>query len=338
MRSARFDFYFIFGVAALALVTGGVVVTHPRWFTTILLLDLWFLGYHHVVSTFTRLSFDKSSFREHRFLVIALPWIVLAATLTVGLTLGLWALATTYLYWQWFHYTRQSYGIARIYARKAGLDVASDMQLTVWTLYLIPLWGILHRSHQNSKTFLGMDVIYLPTHRYVVYAVGAAAIASLTIWTLRQLQASRQGRLPVAMTLYALSHFVIFFVGYIYMENMTYGWLVINIWHNAQYIVLVWLFNNNRFKAGVDPEHKFLSIISQKQLKNVLAYVAICLLLSSLFYGAVRFILNLDVMAAAIPLAIVVVYQTINFHHYVVDGLIWKVRKRKLQTHLGITP
>ena len=32
----------------------------------------------------------------------------------------------------------------------------------------------------------------------------------------------------------------------------------------------------------------------------------------------------------------VVVYQTINFHHYVVDGLIWKVRKPKLQKTLAL--
>jgi hypothetical protein len=31
-----------------------------------------------------------------------------------------------------------------------------------------------------------------------------------------------------------------------------------------------------------------------------------------------------------------VVYQTINFHHYLVDGLIWKVRRRRLQETLGL--
>ena len=336
MRSGPFDLFFIFGVAALALATGGVVVLKPQWFTIILLLDLWLLGYHHVVSTFTRISFDKSSFREHRFLVIILPWIVLVATLAVGLTVGLWALATTYLYWQWFHYTRQSYGIARIYGRKAGPAAAGEMQATVWALYLIPLWGILHRSHQSPKKFLGMELVCLPTHRFVVYVAGAAAVASLLIWTLRQWRAARAGRLSVALTLYALSHFVIFYVGYLYIEHITYGWLVINVWHNAQYILLVWSYNNNRFKQGVDPEHKFLSVISQRQVKNILAYGAVCLAISSVFYGVLQLILNLELNVAAIPLAVVIVYQTVNFHHYIVDGLIWKVRKKQLQKHLGI--
>ena len=32
----------------------------------------------------------------------------------------------------------------------------------------------------------------------------------------------------------------------------------------------------------------------------------------------------------------IVTFQTINFHHYVVDGLIWKARKKTHQKVMGI--
>ena len=32
----------------------------------------------------------------------------------------------------------------------------------------------------------------------------------------------------------------------------------------------------------------------------------------------------------------IVMYMTINFHHYIVDSVIWKVRKKPLQQTLGI--
>ncbi len=300
------------------------------------MIDLWLLGYHHVTSTFTRLTFDSESFSEHKFLVLGLPWLVAAGTITVGMTLGLWALATTYLYWQWFHYTRQSYGIARIYSRKAGQATAGDEQLTKWTLYLLPLWGILYRSHQAPDRFLGMKVAYLPTSRVVVLLAAAAAVASLVLWSLRQLRAARQGRLSGAMALYMLSHFVVFTVGYVLIEDITHGWLVINVWHNAQYILIVWMFNSNRFKKGVDRRHWFLSTISQAKPVNIIAYFAVCLVVTTLFYKSISFVLGLESFKPLIPLAIVVVYQTINFHHYIVDGIIWKVRKKKLQKTLGL--
>ena len=46
--------------------------------------------------------------------------------------------------------------------------------------------------------------------------------------------------------------------------------------------------------------------------------------------------LGMSAFDALIPLAILVAYQTINFHHYIVDGIIWKVRKKKLQQTLGL--
>jgi len=32
-----------------------------------------------------------------------------------------------------------------------------------------------------------------------------------------------------------------------------------------------------------------------------------------------------------------VIYQTINFHHYIVDSIIWKLRKRPIQATLGLS-
>jgi hypothetical protein len=120
LRNARFDLTLIVGVALLALTAGALVVLQPHWFYVLLALDLWLLGYPHVIATFTRLSFDMDSFRQNKYLVLGLPWIICAGTVAMGYFLGFWAVATTYLYWQWFHYTRQSYGIMRFYYRKSG--------------------------------------------------------------------------------------------------------------------------------------------------------------------------------------------------------------------------
>ncbi len=71
-----------------------------------------------------------------------------------------------------------------------------------------------------------------------------------------------------------LSHFTVFFVGYVLIDDLNHGWLVINVWHNAQYIVFVWMYNANRFKDGVDPGAKFLSTLSQE--RNAWLYFLVC--------------------------------------------------------------
>jgi hypothetical protein len=296
---------------------------------------LWLLGYHHVVSTYTRLCFDRDSFITHRFLVLWLPLLVLAATVLLAVGIGPWVLATVYLYWQWFHYTRQSWGISQGYRRKSGGLVTDGVRLSMVTFYLLPLWGILHRSHQAPGEFLGLELRTLPVPGLVVDIVGTAALAALAWWLAGRVVAWWRGQLPRAHTMFVLSHFAIFYVGYLLIDTLDHGWLVLNIWHNAQYVAFVWLFNTNRFKNGVDPKARFLSAISQPDRKVI--YFTTCFAISTLLYltiwlGIKTF--NSHFEAVLLPLALIV-YQTINFHHYIVDALIWKLRRKEVRAKLG---
>src|SRR5262250_1372732 len=92
LRGIPFDTTFIFGILLVALLSGWFVTANPKLFPAVFVLNGWLLGYHHVVSTFTRLTFDKDSFRDHRFLVVWLPLIVLAAVLAAFAVFGSWVL------------------------------------------------------------------------------------------------------------------------------------------------------------------------------------------------------------------------------------------------------
>jgi len=333
LRNPAFDLSFIFGVAALAAASGALVIARPELFPIVLVLDLWLLGYHHVVATFTRLAFDRESFQEHRFLVTVVPLLVFAGVIVGALVAGGWILATTYLYWQWFHYTRQSYGIERIYRRKAGGAVPGSAEVTRWALYLLPLWGILYRSYQAPDTFLGLPLKVLPVPRWLLMVSAAAAIASLALWGFQVLRGVIAARRLPAHTLYLASHFVIFSLAYLVIPDIDHGWLVVNVWHNAQYILFVWMFNHNRFREGVSPRHRLLSYLSQRG--HWPYYFLTCLMISTLLYFGLDRIVVVFEPRTTLPLFLVI-YQTINFHHYVVDGLIWKVRKKPLQKTLGL--
>ena len=324
LRSARFDTNFIVGTALLALATGSLVVIEPRLFLPVLMLDIWLLGQHHVVSTFTRLCFSKADLARHRFLVFYLPFIVLGGALTAGLGIGWWVLGTTYFYWQWFHYTRQSWGVSQFYRRRAGGRADENEWATRLAFYLPPLWGILHRSWQAPEKFLGLEFRVLPVPGLAVDIVGALAIAALAWWIVLRLNAWRRGDFAPAHTLYMASHHIVFFTGYLLIEDVTHGWLVINIWHNAQYILFVWLQNNRRFGDGIDPAAKMLSRLCQSD--SVVRYFAVCLVISTVLYIAVRMTAG-AVGDIGLPL-IVLIYQTINFHHYIVDSVIWRSKKR----------
>ena len=332
LRSPQYDVGLIGGVLLLALISGLVVVANPALFKVVLLIDIWFLGYHHVVATFTRLSFDAESLRQHRFLVFGLPPIVFAATFALAFGVGVWVIASVYLYWQWFHYTRQSWGINQVYRRKSDGLVEDGIWFSKLSFYLLPAWGILYRSWQDPGVFLGLELRVIPVPELLVDAIGFAALASVLAWVYVRVKAWQAGNLAVAHTLYMVSHYIVFFVGYWVIEDITYGWLVINVWHNAQYILFVWLFNTNRYKGGIDPKAKFLSGISQPN--KFAQYFLICFGISTAVYFSFLFV-STSFALIGVPL-LIIIYQAINFHHYIVDGLIWKIRKKPLQKTLGL--
>ena len=332
LRSRTYDLTLIRSAALLALLSGMLVVMNPALFGVVLIADLWLLGYHHVVSTMTRLTFDRASIRENRLLLFYLPPLVFGVTFLLAWQAGIWLIASIYLYWQWFHYTRQSWGVSQAYRRKCGDLVNEDPWFSKIAFYLVPIYGILYRSWQSPDEFLFQELRVLPIPEVLVDVVGIAALIATGIWAVQRLIAWRQGRLARSHTYYMISHFVIFLAGYRLIEDITHGWLVINIWHNAQYILFVWLFNTNRFKQGIEPSCRFLSWMSQAS--NKWKYFGVCFGISTAVYALINLAVG-STLIAGLPFA-VLVYQAINFHHYIVDSVIWKMRKKPMRVNLGL--
>lgn len=330
LRSPRFDAFFIGGIAFLALASGAIIAARPELFLVVFLVDLWLLGYHHVVSTFTRLCFDRASFEQHKALVLYLPIAVVAGVGVVYYVLGAWALMTVYLYWQWWHYTRQSWGISRAYAAKSRDRQSGNRLLGTIAFWSTPIAGILTVSSRSPEQFLWMPLWTLPIPGWLAHVAIALAASAVLLWILDQLRLARRGQVALPFVLFMLSHFAIYACAYIYFTDLTQGWVVINIWHNAQYIAFVWMFNNRRFASGVDQNHRFLSMLSQP--RRAWLYLLVCVGISTAFYTAA--IRTAD--ALALMPYMVVFYQAINIHHYLVDAKIWKLRKKAVSAHVGI--
>ena len=104
IRSREFDATLLTAPLGAGLVTALAVTADPRLYPFLLVADLWLLGYHHVIATYTRLAFDTQSLRRNRFLAVDLLVIVTVLTLWVAMLAGAWLIATALVYLHSVHY------------------------------------------------------------------------------------------------------------------------------------------------------------------------------------------------------------------------------------------
>jgi hypothetical protein len=325
IRSREFDTTLLTAPIVAGLLAAIVVTADPRLYPILLVADLWLLGYHHVVATYTRLAFDTQSLRRNRFLAVDLLLVITLVTLGIAVTAGAWVIATAFLYLQWFHYMRQGYGIGRMYYRATpegriggSRDVATDL-----AIYLVPIYGIAARSSTMGDRFLGLPVKPLVLPDAIVMLLGVAAAAAVIGWIAKTMRAALAETLDLQYAAFTVSHIVIFLVAYVLVDDVNTGWLAINVWHNFQYVLVVWMSNAKRYASGIDPAARFLSRLSQPG--RVVMYFACCLAITTLIYAALD---RFTVLVLGGGMAVTIgIYMGINFHHYIVDALIWKRRK-----------
>ncbi len=324
IKSDAFDITLLILPLATGLGAAATVLAYPAVFAVLLVADLWFLGYHHVVATYTRLAFTKDTLRRNRFLAIDLLLLMTAATLAVAFTAGAWVVATAFLYLQWFHYMRQGYGLARMYFRATpdGHVAGSRDLATDAVIYLVPVYGIAARSATMGDTFLNLPVKTVVLPEAVTTVLGLAAAAAVVIWLVRSSVSFARGTLDTLYAGFVLSHVAIFLVAYVGIEDANTGWLAINVWHNLQYVLVVWMMNQKKYASGIDPAARFISRISQPG--RVAIYFLSCLAISTGVYAVLGSVVAVVGGGIAITVGI---YMGINFHHYVVDALIWKRRR-----------
>lgn len=335
-----FDHVFIFGVMAIAITSGVIVFLEPSLFVPVLLMDLWLLGYHHVVSTFTKLAGTAEDRQQNKFLIYQLPFLVLAGVVALYMGLGAWSVVSIYFYWQWYHYARQSYGISAFYRRKSGdVPTMTPQKLDYWIIWAVPVWGIVHRCAQGWDEFL-LHPVFLPTvPLWLDVIVGVIAFSFLFFWFITKIFDWAKGHLCLAPFMFVMSHHITFFVGYIAISDINAGWLVLNVWHNAQYIMFVWLFNQNRFQnEDMKSKSPLLHWLCQRSPYRSLMYFVASVAATTLIYGflhtgAVIVAGQNEMLMAAL---LIIIFQTVNFHHYIVDSLIWKARKKSHQKIMKI--
>ena len=332
MVSPGFDLFFFIG-SSLAVLLPWIAVTHygVRSLTILSVVAIVSNG-PHLISTWTRIYFDRSERFQRPVVYWVVPLVITTIVTTFTLRGGatLHFLRTVLFYWAVWHFLSQNWGIVRIYQRKSGeadLPIARLERLILW---LGALWPMAMRLHTGPMTVFGSPVAHPHLPAWVSHALGAALIvAAIAYLAMRVTHYASGRRIDIMRPLFLAASTLAFYVPFVLIRNGTAAFATAALWHGLQYIAIVWFYNRNKWKGGVARQAPVVSWLSQPGRTPL--YFLFLLAVAGVVYALLRtasaITLNMEIWST-------IVWTSLTFSHYWVDGFIWKLRRPELRAAL----
>ena len=270
--------WILVGLGALA------IHIHPVSLALLFSLNVWCLSMPHSFSTYTRHDLRSPRVALKAFFLFSAFFILLNVTMN---RIGFVTIYSFYFYWQQFHYTKQNIGIGIWKKQKRS---QKELLIDYIFYFSTSILSIAANFSDGGVQFFGyslinpFSLITFEPH----YVIGFNLLILLLYLSQR----------PKAWKM-AITHTIIYSLAYLLLNNFVLGWILLNIFHNSQYLIFM------------------------KQEESNLQYLFYAIALTLAIYLVLHlesfFSLTISIMLS------------LNFTHYIFDTFIWK-KKYKINT------
>lgn len=237
------------------------------------------------------------------------------------------------LIWACWHGLMQVYGFVRIYDAKVG---STSKVTAYWDWLMCLTWfstaqlfsrgkmsGILERFYAMGGPLLPPNAVH--SFRWFCLGVSICVLIGFTINYIIQL---RGGPAPNSAKIFMLASGIGFWwFTMVYIENLILGIAMFEIFHDLQYLAIVWTFNCRRVNSSTNL-NSFMKFVFRRNM--FLLYIGMVLA-----YGLIGFVPR-SVENESIKTFFTGILWTSTILHYYYDGFIWKVREKATRTSLGL--
>jgi tetratricopeptide (TPR) repeat protein len=299
------------------------------------------LGAPHYGATLLRAYGTEEARRRYAVLGLWLTGAMLVAY-AIGVRNALVgsAIVTLYVAWSPWHYSGQNYGVAMTFLRRRGVSVSTWAKrwvhgsfISSYLLTFLALFGPARSGAYAPASYDGTIYRLLPIGLPAELSTAAFAVCAAWYGTcvvaaaVLLLRAAPRARELAPVGLLALTQ-ALWFAGPTVARhwsigigldpfspgNAAYSFLWVAAGHFAQYL---WITS---YYAGASGAGALTRYLGKALLVGSVAWTLPALLFAPGLLGALPFDMGLGLLTAA----------TVNLHHFVLDGAIWKLRDGRI--------
>src|SRR6266852_4471738 len=277
---------------------------------------------------------DRALFERFRWRFIFAPIFLLG----VCIAFYWWDLKGIILvvfFWGVWHGMMQTYGFCRIYDAKVGSFAALTRRLdfaacAIWFATAVLLSS--QRMADTLETYYASGGPFIPPwllhNAQQVMLAGAIAVSLLFLFNFSRMWAEGKRPNPVKLALLVTS---ISFWWYCNngVTNILAGIALFEVFHDVQYLSLVWIYNRNRVEKD-SSIGGFMRFVFRRSGSLIGLYIGLVFA-----YGSIGY-LNSSIGIETITRVLTGVVAASGLLHFYYDGFIWKVREKSTRQSLGL--
>jgi len=277
---------------------------------------------------------DRALFERFKWRFIFAPLFLLAVC-TAFFWWDLKGILLVVFFWGVWHGLMQTYGFCRIYDAKTGTFDALTRRLdfamcVIWfatAVALSPyrLSDTLDTYYMCGGPFIPPSMVQLGQGLILLLAV---AVSGLFVAHFCRLWIIGKRPNPVKVALLMTSIAFWWYCNNL-VANILVGIALFEVFHDVQYLSLVWIYNRNRVEKDSNIGG-FMRFVFRRSGSLMGLYVGLVLA-----YGSVSYI-NAHIGMDTVKRILTGVVTASTLLHFYYDGFIWKVRERSTRQSLGL--
>jgi Flp pilus assembly protein TadD len=277
---------------------------------------------------------DRALFTRFRWRFLIAP-VFLVATCVSFYWWDLKGIILVVFFWGVWHGMMQTYGFCRIYDAKMGSFAALTRRLDFATCGIWFATAVLLSTPRMTDT---LDVYYASGGPYIapgllggvqgtmVLAAIAVSILFLANFVWMWIQGKRPNPVKLALLITSVAFWWYCNNG---VANILAGIALFEVFHDVQYLSLVWIYNRNRVEKD-STIGGFMRFVFRRSGSLVGLYIGLVFAYGSLAY------FNSRLEIETIKRVLTGVVAASSLLHFYYDGFIWKVREKSTRESLGL--